>query len=353
MENNVLETIQNYLSHENALRMKEHIGYLKIKLSKINENIRKCQDKSEEALCREINWQAFVNLRKVKIYIELLAFEGRLGLAEKLSYYASSVDRNTRYTYESKENYLHEFNEENMYKNIQESLGENRLYNAYNWCFFYHRLDPYLKDGVRILFDDPETIPSQLFYEPNCIYDANEVLLGVHILMNLGLYERARQRMDVLKKYLAISKSQSSKKTLSYSQRFAPMIDFEENIIAARSAGDMKIARNYAAQAIMCHLETLVANFFNEDYGRIFLCSDLTLPLSIAIAFDFDPSWARSCIRALFDRIDDGEYFHPVFQKIMDFDVWMRQPEEFGALSTEKMVELEEMNKEKWYKKYK
>jgi hypothetical protein len=76
----------------------------------------------------------------------------------------------------------------------------------------------------------------------------------------------------------------------------------------------------------------------------------MSLPISIAIAFDFDEEWSRECLRALLNIIEDGGYFHPFYQKVLDYDAWMRRPEEMGVLPLEKIEKIESINSAKWDK---
>lgn len=332
----ILDRIASYLDEPSTTKLRDCDEFLRIKLSKIDESIQKAARKNEEALCNAV--QKIRDYTLIKRYNGFLAFHGNSAIAEKVKYYWDFRFCEGRRNFQSLDNYM----EYKKNYGIDSQFEKDYLDGEYDLAFtlydMFHDLEILRTDGVRVLFDDPETICSKYSYhEEEYDYYILPIFRGAHYLMKIGLYDRARERLALLKRFQRES-PRMSKGDQRFAKDIAPMTDFEEHIIEALTATDGEVARRWAAQAILDVFRAVVENY-RDDSADVFFCDDLNLALCVTIAFDFDQDWARECCRALLKGLDTWE-FHQAFFKAVELGGWMRTPEEMGALPIERVKEL-------------
>lgn len=332
----ILDKIANYLDETSVAQLRECDEFLRIKLAKIDEAITKAARKNEEALCNAA--QKIRDYTLFKRYNGFLAFHGNSALAGKVDYYWNFRFCECQKDFLSFDSYM-EYKRNYGIEIKFEKYSLDRNYDlAFTLYDMFHDLEILRTDGVRILFDDPETKCHEYFYdEEEYDYYILPIFRGAHYLMKIGLYDRARERIALLKRFQRES-PRMCQGDRRIAQKIAPMTDFEEHIIEALTSTDGEVARRWAAQAILDVFRAVVENY-RDDSADVFFCDDLNLALCVAIAFDFDRDWARECCLALLNGLDTSE-FHQAFFKAVELGGWMRTPEEMGALPIERVKEL-------------
>lgn len=313
------------------------LEFLKAKAAAVEEAYIALEGRSEEDICLELNKLAPHTHRN---FVAYGAFSEKWMDAFRFAVYThpEGAQPDPKYCTSPKE---YEKFKERFQANASEAFAANRPSLAFHYLNGMHEVERYREEGLEACFGEyPGGRPSWNYYvdtkDPDDDYYAFQ---GAVILLNLGLFDRAHDYIEILKKF---SQRKWRRGSSGYDpQYYLASIQFLDALLRARTTDDPEEARRHAATAIAANFQSVVDCYNTDTQQGHFHAYYPGLALCVASEFEFDVEWSHRCCRALFAYLENYR-FHNLFHKATAWNAWMWKPEDHGLLPMQRVREIQE-----------
>ena len=320
-----LETLMNAAGEEASKQCADSIEFFRMKLSPATRVIEKWNPgEGEEALC-----QRFLRLTpKVRSnFVLWLALCEDWELLPRLMHYHYNAVQ-----FISQVNYPKIFTSRDEYEKwrrgvragAEECVAKNAMWNAYNLYNYMHDVEKMRSEGVPYLFSNME-----YYSVPDTIMPA---LHSLYLLLSLELTERARDYSRAVNRFKASD------------ENYPDCVDWDRclrSLLNAQLAKNPAARKRHAARAVIHAMTSVVTHWSRARTlrGLDVMSDDLSLALSIAIDYDFDPAWSERATRILLSYLHYSSY-HPFVLKAVERNLWVQPWHEVSELSPERVFEI-------------